>query len=55
MLLRCTQKFLTELRLKKSDIIEASAVAHPLNEWYAHVSLASFACANYYVDLCIIF
>jgi len=37
MLLRCTQKFLTELRLKKSEIIESSAVLHPLDEWYAHV------------------
>lgn len=37
MLLRCTQKFLTELRLKKSEIIESSQVQHPLDEWYAHV------------------
>ena len=37
MLLRCTQKFLTELRLKKSDITKALAVLHPLDEWYAHL------------------
>jgi len=37
MLLRCTQKFLTELRLKKSEIAESSGVLHPLDEWYAHV------------------
>jgi len=37
MLLRCTQKFFTELRLKKSDITEATAVLHSLDEWYAHL------------------
>ncbi|MBF0570807.1 MAG: hypothetical protein HQL12_02935 [Candidatus Omnitrophica bacterium] len=37
MLLRCTQKFLTELRLKKSEIAELPGVLHPLDEWYAHV------------------
>lgn len=37
MLLRCTQKFLTELRYKKSEIIEPSAALHPLDEWYAHI------------------
>ena len=37
MLLRCTQKFLTELRQKKSEITEPSADTHPLDEWYAHI------------------
>ena|GEM_PF-3064135 len=37
MLLRCTQKFLTELRLKKNDITFYPKAAHPLDEWYAHV------------------
>ncbi len=37
MLLRCTQKFLTELRIKKSGIIESAVVVHPLDEWYAHL------------------
>ena len=37
MLLRCTQKFLTELRLKKSVIIEPSSAIHSLDEWYAHI------------------
>jgi len=37
MLLRCTQKFLTELRLNKTDVAEASRSLHPLDEWYAHV------------------
>ncbi len=37
MLLRCTQKFLTELRLKKTDIKVQSQAVHPLDEWYAHV------------------
>ena len=37
MLLRCTQKFLTELRLKKSEVVEPSADIHPLDEWYAHI------------------
>lgn len=37
MFLRCTQKFLTELRLKKSEIAEPVGVLHPLDEWYAHV------------------
>ena len=37
MLLRCTQKFFTELRLKKSEVIEPAAVIHSLDEWYAHI------------------
>ncbi|MBF0387989.1 MAG: hypothetical protein HQL20_09085 [Candidatus Omnitrophica bacterium] len=37
MILRCTQKFLTELRLKKSDIKTQPSVNHPLDEWYAHI------------------
>ena len=37
MLLRCTQKFLTELRLKKADITSYPKPKHPLDEWYAHV------------------
>ena len=37
MLLRCTQKFLTELRLKKADITVYPKAIHPLDEWYAHV------------------
>jgi hypothetical protein len=37
MILRCTQKFLKELRLKKSDIASYLQVEHPLDEWYAHV------------------
>jgi hypothetical protein len=37
MLLRCTQKFLTELRLNKTEITESSGVLHPLDEWYAHI------------------
>ena len=37
MLLRCTQKFLTELRLKKSGLAQFPAVVHPLDEWYAHI------------------
>lgn len=37
MFLRCTQKFLTELRLKKSEITESTQIFHPLDEWYAHV------------------
>ncbi len=37
MLLRGTQKFLTELRIKKSEIAEASEALDPLDEWYAHV------------------
>ncbi len=37
MLLRCTQKFLTELRLKKTDITPYPKAEHPLDEWYAHV------------------
>lgn len=37
MLLRCTQKYLTELRLKKSEIIEPLNALHPLDEWYAHL------------------
>ncbi|MBI3601506.1 MAG: hypothetical protein HY209_01220 [Candidatus Omnitrophica bacterium] len=37
MLLRCTQKFLTELRLKKKEIAESCGVLHPLDEWYAHI------------------
>ena len=37
MFLRCTQKFLTELRLKKADIVEPSTDIHPLDEWYAHI------------------
>lgn len=36
MILRCTQKFLTELRLKKVDLIAFPQVQHPLDEWYAH-------------------
>ena len=37
MFLRCTQRFLTELRLKKKDISEPVQSLHPLDEWYAHV------------------
>jgi len=37
MFLRCSQKFLTELRLKKSDLIEPLNVLHPFDEWYGHV------------------
>ncbi len=37
MLLRCTQKFLTELRIKKSTLTQSPAVVHPLDEWYAHI------------------
>ena len=37
MLLRCSQKFLTELRLKKSQMAEGAQVLHPLDEWCAHV------------------
>ncbi len=37
MLLRCTQKFLTELRLKKSEVAESFTDSHPLDEWYAHI------------------
>ena len=37
MFLRCTKKFLTELRLKKSGILEPAVAAHPLDEWYAHI------------------
>ena len=37
MILSCTQKFLTELRLKKSDIKDHPEALHPLDEWYAHV------------------
>jgi hypothetical protein len=37
MLLRCTQKFLTELRLNKTDVAEALGPLHPLDEWYAHI------------------
>ena len=37
MLLRCTQKFLTELHLNKNDITIYPKAAHPLDEWYAHV------------------
>lgn len=37
MLLRCTQKFLIELRLKKKDISIYPKALHPLDEWYAHV------------------
>ncbi|MBF0595200.1 MAG: hypothetical protein HQL22_09555 [Candidatus Omnitrophica bacterium] len=37
MLLRCTQKFLTELRLKKADIKVYPQAEHSLDEWYAHV------------------
>jgi len=37
MLLRCIQKFLTELRLKKSEVAESSTDIHPLDEWYAHI------------------
>ncbi len=36
MFLRCTQKFLAELRLKKNDITPYPKAAHPLDEWYAH-------------------
>ncbi len=37
MLLRCTQKFLTELHLKKNDITFYPKAAHSLDEWYGHV------------------
>ena len=37
MLLRCTQKFLNELRMKKTEVVELATVQHPLDEWYAHV------------------
>ena len=37
MILRCTQKFLTELRLKKADTAAQPPATHPLDEWYAHV------------------
>ena len=37
MILRCTQRFLTELRLMKKDIKSCPAAEHPLDEWYAHV------------------
>ena len=37
MILFCTRKFLTELRLKKPDIEELPAARHPLDEWYAHL------------------
>lgn len=37
MILRCTQKFLTELRLKKTDMVVLLPAVHPLDEWYAHV------------------
>ena len=37
MLLRCTQKFLKELHLKKTDIKVYPQASHPLDEWYAHV------------------
>ncbi len=37
MLLRCTQKFLTELRLKRTDITPYPKANHPLDEWYGHV------------------
>jgi hypothetical protein len=37
MILRCTQKFLTELRLKKTDLAVQPHAEHPLDEWYAHV------------------
>lgn len=37
MILRCTQKFLTELRLKKSDIASDLQIEHPLDEWCGHI------------------
>ena len=37
MFLRCTKKFLTELRIKKSEVLEPAVAAHPLDEWYAHI------------------
>ncbi len=37
MILRCTQKFLKELRLKKADIAVYPQAEDPLDEWYAHV------------------
>ena len=37
MILRCTQKFLSELRLTKSDIDSQLEPMHPLDDWYAHV------------------
>ena len=37
MFLRCTQKFLTELRIKKSAVAQPPAIIHPLDEWYAHI------------------
>jgi len=37
MLLRCTQKFLKELRLKKSDITVYPKIDYPLDEWYVNV------------------
>ena len=37
MILCCTKKFLTELRLKKADIVDQPLVGHPLDEWYAHI------------------
>jgi len=33
----CTQKFLTELRLKKTEVQEISHSDHPLDNWYAHL------------------
>ncbi len=36
MLLRCTQKFLAELRTTKSEIAQLSGADHQFHEWYAH-------------------
>jgi hypothetical protein len=37
MILRCTQKYLTELRIKKTEITDPAGIIHPLDEWYGHI------------------
>ncbi len=37
MLLRCTQKLLIEMRLKKQDLKDFTGEVHPLDDWYAHL------------------